>query len=66
MSNPAGPKRTLADLLEPEAFFRPGKLPCPLCLKLIGTGGMKGWLIRRLGLHFQKCRPRWTVERLRR
>lgn len=36
-------------------------LACPVCGLLIGVGGWKGWLLRRLRLHYAKCRPRYRV-----
>ena len=43
----------------------PLTLACPICGRLIGVGGMKGWLIRRLRDHFGVCRPKYDVFRRR-
>lgn len=50
--------------LEPDedGYDRP-EIACPCCGLRIGTGGRKGWLVRRLKAHFAACRPRFRVYR---
>jgi len=67
---PDGPIRRIGvPALERGSAWDPSEAPddiaCPLCGRLLGVGGMKGWLIRRLRDHFRACRPRHAVMRRR-